>query len=236
MAEYTGTFETGVDGNNILTSDGGSANAWDDIEANGTTTLKYSNVQKYQTLAMQVVTDATPNTALVSWGESTLGTSITTIYGRLYLFLPSGHDQNVFVARGFGIGGALAWEIIILAAGNILLRDNTGASSATGAVNVSMNQWIRIEFKMVSSPTVGQLEAKLFNTADSSSPDETITSAANQNTLTRTDRVRFGVTVQGKASSTYYFDNILVNDTAYPGPVVTATANLAPVIYGRGAA
>jgi hypothetical protein len=218
MASYTGTFETGVDGNTVEIADAGSATPWDDraFDANGT--LTYSNVQKYQTLACQMVLSATPGGPFVAWDSSTLGSSLADLWGRVYMRHSGLPNTLHFWVRGFDTG-ARAWESYIDSSGFIHVRDNGGTDRGTGAVAISTGQWIRLEFHATNSTTAGFVEVKLFNSADSTTPSETITSTGSFSTLAKTDLMRFGEIAGGvNASRTVYMDNILVNDTGYPGP------------------
>ena len=96
-------------------------------------------------------------------------------------------------------------------------------------------QWVRIEYHLVHSTTVGQAEFKLFTSLESPSPVETLTTAADKNLLASADEIRYGVR-SGQSVVTYYYDDIVAGATSYPGPAVTpSVTNLAPVIYGRGA-
>ena len=223
MAEYTGTFETGVAGNTIATGDAGAATAWDSINLVGT--LQYSSVEKYGALSARQVSDGSGQASYLAWGSGTLGASLTTHYGRLYMFLPAGHADYFYPVRGFD-GGNRAFEILIWTDQKVHIRDQAGNDVGTGSVAFSTGQWVRMEWKVVSSATAGVIECKVFNDAASGTPSETITSTGSFSTRTKTDLLRF-LFADGHAavSSTYYFDNIVVNDTGYPGPFV-------PTLYG----
>jgi len=223
-----------VDGNTVQAADPGSANAWDDRTTDANSTLAYSSVQKYQTLSCQMVQSATPGVSYVAWTSATLGSSITDMWGRVYLYYSGLPNTQAVPVRGFDTG-ARAWEIIMDSSGFVIVRDQGGTARGTGAVPISTSQWIRIEFHATSSTTAGFIEAKLFNNADSASVSETITSSGSFSTLSKTDLIRIGEIAGTNASRTVYMDNIAVNDTGYPGPFVLPSGNLAPVIYGRGA-
>jgi hypothetical protein len=91
----------------------------------------------------------------------------------------------------------------------------------------------------VQSTTAGVIEGKLFLSADSLTVTETKTSTGSFSTGTETQRYRFGSVASNVPNLLVYIDNIMANDTGYPGPLfppVVSEQNLAPVIYGRGAA
>lgn len=234
MAEYTADFELGANGSAVLVADTGSATPWDNVTLAGSTAITYSNTHKYGTLAAKIVCDSTPNLGYLEWDSSTLGVgTLTTVYGRMYVYLPSGHDQLLLLYRGLNNAGTRAFETYLSATNRLLVRDNAGNTVGTSSASVSLNQWVRIEYKVVNSVGAGQHEVKLFNSAESSTPTETITGAGVFSTLTNTSYIRMGVVASGKASATYYFDNLLLNDTGYPGPAPGAPANtVTPVASG----
>ena len=225
MAEYTGTFETGVHGSTIQVADAGSANAWNDRSTDANSTLKYSNVQKYQTLACEMIHSATPSGCFVAWSSATLGSSLADLWGRIYMHWSGLPNTQSTPVRGFDTG-TRAWEFIISSSGLISVRDTGGTARGTGAVAIATGQWIRLEYHMTNSTTAGFMEVKLFNSADSETPSETITSTGSFSTLSKTDLLRMGELGGINASRTIYMDNILVNDTGYPGPFVVPSPAL----------
>lgn len=223
MAEYTGTFETGSDGNTIQVADAGSATAWNDRSFTADSTLKYSSTQAYDTLSAQMVFSATPDSCYVSWTSATFG-SLTELWGRTYFYYTNLPSVQSTCIRGFE-SGSRAWEIIIDSTGKVIVRDAGGTARGTGAVAINSPGWARIEFHVQNSSTVGFIEAKLFNNPDSATQTETITSSGSFSTGTITDEIRFGEMGGFNASNTVYMDNILINDTGYPGPAGGTTVN-----------
>lgn len=225
MAEYTGNFETGTNGNNIQTTDAGSLNAWDDRNFSADATLTYSNVEKYGNLSARMVFSATPNTAYVAWTNTTLGSSLTELWGRVYLFYAAWPATTGFWIRAFD-GGSRAWESYIDSTGKLVLRDSGGTQRAISTNAINAGAWVRIEFHVQNSSTAGFIEAKLFNDPDSATATETVTSTGSFSTLTKTDLIRIGENTGGNPSNTVYMDNILVNTTGYPGPLSTPSQTL----------
>lgn len=238
MAVYTATFETGVNGNSILTSDAGSANAWSEVQDPANVALTYSNTQAYQTLSGLVTCDATGAVGYVGWTTATIVPAFSgTHYGRMYFYFGSAlPSATVTPVRGFSTAGSRSWEFTISNTGVILGRDQGGTTRITFANTVSANSWFRLEWMIVQSTTAAVIEGKLFLSADSATPTETQTSSGSFSTLTETGRYRFGTIVGLVPNLVMYMDNINANDTGYPGPmVIPAPGNFAPVIYGRGA-
>lgn len=227
MAEYTGNFETGTAGNTVSAADAGSANAWNDKASGAGSTLTYSATQAYGTLSAQCILDAGGGESWVAWNSATIGTSLTEVWGRIYMYFTSLPTGGVaFWVRGFDTGSR-AWESYIDTLGHINVRDQGGTNRGVGTVAISTGQWIRLEYHVQNSTTAGLVEVKLFNSADSATASETITSTGSFSTLSRTDLLRTGASVQtGHVSNTVYIDNVLLNDTGYPGPYVPSVQTL----------
>lgn len=236
MTQVTADFELGTNGNNVETTDAGSATAWDTISRAGASTIKYSNAQSYGTLSAEFFSGA-GSSHWVEWNTS-LGT-VVNHFGRVYIWrdvLSSGSTH--YWASVLTTGGTLlCGRYAIDTAGKILLQPNAGGTT-TGTVTVALGQWVRLEYKMVNSVTVGLMEVQLFNSPDSSTPSETITSAADKNTRADTDTLRFGSEQPADASYTHRLDNIVAGATSYPGPIVQPGGlgdNPPMGILGRGA-
>lgn len=234
---YTGTFETGVNGAGVLSGDPGSATQWLEVNDPVNVTVTYSNIQAYQDLSCAITCDATGGPGFVGWTPATISPAYSgTHYGRIYGFFPSAPGALVFWVRGLE-SVSRAWELRITTGMLIELADNGGTQRGISTIAANTNAWFRVEWKVVQSTTAGVVEIKLFNDPDSVTPTETVTSTGSFSTLTTTDRLRFGSIATAVPNLLVYMDNIQSNDTDYPGPFSTVVAgNLAPVIYGRGAA
>lgn len=220
MAEVSADFELGTNGNNVLTTDAGSATAWNTRNvAAGTLTYDTTHVG-HGTLAAKIAPSGA-SACYVQW-DTAFGTQ-TEHYGRAYLYLttnPSAVPRGPI--RGYN-GATVAWGIHVNTNGTLQCGDSD--SSVSGSVAIGLNQLIRVEWHVVHSATVGIVEAKLFNSAESTTPSETITHSS-ANTLTQSDRIRFGVTDGGTAPAAFWIDDIIANATAYPGPVPSLTTFL----------
>jgi hypothetical protein len=233
MADSTADFEAGTDTNTITTGDPGSATAWDDVFIGSGNSVTYDSTYKFGTLAGKCASPGTPTSQTGLYWDSALGDP-TDHYGRAYLRFSPTLSEHRFVSFN---GNGLEIAFFIRSDGTIYLNDGTGIS-IDFATTITTNQWFRLEWHIVHSATVGQTEAKLFLNPDSSTATETDSTAANRNTGTDFVAVQFGLI--GGGGVTYegpvWFDNIVAAATNWPGSAVTPTGNLAPVIYGRGAA
>lgn len=225
MAQLTATFETGINGNNILATDSGSANAWDSMSVLGGNVATYDNTHPaHGSLGGKFDNTVAPASNSLAVWQASFGT-VTEHWGRVYIYItanPAATFRLVELRSG-GIGGAFACSVRVDSNGKIALADNT--ATTTGLTAISLNQPIRIEFHIIHSATIGQMEAKLFNTKDSTTVDDTITSAATHNTLASVDTIGFGLGGGGSAGP-IWMDDIVANALSYPGPAVVSVTTV----------
>lgn len=220
MAQLTAGFETGVNGNTLSIADGGDATAFDFVNAVGTVAYDNTHV-KNGTLAAKIIAGASGT----GFGWTTAFGTQTVHYGRIYSWLSSAVNPTSNAFAHFVSGATRAARLDFqLVSGNIRIRliDNPATGDLTGSVNVTRDTWVRIEWHVIHSATVGQIEVKLFNNPDSSTPDETITSPASWNTLASVNGAQFG-SYSGASGITLWMDAVVANATSYPGPIVTAS-------------
>ncbi len=206
------TLDQGVDGNNVATSDPGSPDSFDAIDPTPPT---YTNVQFHSSpLSMRWVTLTTVQRCLFTG----LGSILTDVYARAYIFLPSLPSDNNFYPIAFRTSADATCSIIrVLAAGTIQARTAANNDAvASGSVAMSTNQWVRLEARM--NVYVGQLEWWLFNNADSAVVTETKKTPIGAGNVfgANVDRVAFGTNTAAVAAGiTVYFDDLAVNTTGF---------------------
>lgn len=217
MTQVTAGFEGGTNGNNVLAADPGDATAWDSVTGAGpTTNLKYDNTHVLNgTLSCLVAGSASDRYA--EWSTA-LGT-VTDHYGRIYLYMTA-NPGNVSPIIWVGSGATQVARMLVNSSGSVRFDSADTNNVLVTTAAVSLNQWIRIEWHIVHSATVGQLELKLFNTASASVPTETDTSPANLNTGASANDIRFGIPEAGFSFSALWMDAIVAGATSYPGPIV----------------
>jgi hypothetical protein len=100
------------------------------------------------------------------------------------------------------------------------LINSAGALVGTSTTTAPQNQWVRLEMMVFSSATVGQIELRIFLNPHSTTPDETVTTAANINTRGgNIGAAVFGIDV-ATSNLSMYMDNLLVADAGYAPPDV----------------
>jgi hypothetical protein len=223
VAEYTADFEAGVNGATITTGAGeASATAWNVVA--GSPTYSVTHVA-HGSLASSFAS----NNEYLRWTKAFSADH----YGRFYLYatsIPSSSQAVVKIEAQTGTNPNNRIEIHN--DGIVYIRDNTGGT-VSGSVQIATNQWIRIEYHFVASTTVGLLEVRLFNSAESTTPSDTI-SPGNVNTGNESPtELYIGTEEFGPWGSTIWFDDIVANATSWVGPVAVAPANtVAPVASG----
>lgn len=216
MTQCTADFETGVNGATISAADPGSATAWNAVLGAGGA-IAYDNAHPaFGALGGRMVFSGAGATWL-KWAAA-LGT-VTEMYGRAYLYLTGNPPSNQpVICPGTSDTNPCA-RIDVNANGTLKIVDSfAGAHNIDGAVPITLNQQVRIEWHLICSTTVGFWEAKLFNSAQSLVPSEVLTSPATWNTQPNCTQFMLGYGFAGVALTTYW-DNIIAGANAYPGPV-----------------
>lgn len=219
VATLTAAFNQGTNGNTIATSDTGNENAWDVVTVGAGGTLIYDNTH-INTGSLAVKAQTAGATVILRWSTS-FGTQ-SEHWGRVYLFFTANPAASVSFMRNLS-GASLASQIAINAAGKIQVFDS--ATNTLSTNSISTGQLIRIEWHILHSATVGVVEAKLFNTASSTTATETIT-LSSANTLTSSNVISFG-NAGANTAGPFWMDDIQSNITNYPGPLV----NYAPGFF-----
>jgi len=118
---------------------------------------------------------------------------------------------------------ANACQIRITAAGKVQLLDQGGAQAGITTNSVNASGLFRLEWHIVHSTTVGQMEVKLFNSPASTTATETVTTAANRNLLASADTVNIGLVGGSGVTQTLWHDELVAGATSYPGPAGAAS-------------
>lgn len=230
MTEVTANFETGVNGNNITTGDAGSATAWNAVTLTAAGTATYDNAHVNSGALAFKTTSPTSGCAFLQWSSSAIGTITTTTFGRFYVYLagyPSGNIDLWALVKADGSGACCRFRMSN--AGVLLMLNAASGTIATFATTIPTNQWIRIEWRVIPSITVGEFEGKLWTTADSNgTPTET------QTTTAQVLAANYGIARHGTGAANVVYttglwmDDIVVAATSYPGPVVVAAQVMLP--------
>jgi hypothetical protein len=217
---WTNDLEAGSAGTTLATTPG----AFTTITTGASVTFDYSATQAHGgALAARIVQPATP---AITFGEAS-GFGIAggvDVFARGYFFFPAlpAADAQLFIFRT--AAAANSARLRIASTGFISALNAAGNGTGTaGTVQVATNQWVRIEFRVNASTTVGQVEWWLYNNAESLTASDTA-SATAQVLGADTDALRVGTGSASPASFTFYFDDLAASTTGPIGPVATSAA------------
>lgn len=211
-------FEGGANGATIATSDAGSGDPWNvvSIGAGGALTYDTTHVKTGSTKAGKVVMPASAVQIVSGWNA--LGSLTVSTYFRAYLYLTA--YPASFNTRFFRCYNAALFDCAHLGFGSpggpnpgaLMAFNAAGAQIAgsVGAVQIPLNQLVRVEWRVKASTTVGEIEWWLFKDPVSSTPDETklVTGQVLAANLDRTDY--FGVGPD-QPSYTFWMDDIAIS-------------------------
>jgi hypothetical protein len=211
--------EGGTSGTTVTTSNSGgsSGNAFDVVNVGpGATGTFDSTEAAHGGLSYAFATGPTAALARVQWTTS-MGTQ-TQVWYRAYLYFNSDPAATVRVVNQ-DQGVTACAVIVVLPTGKLQIRTGTaGAQTLTTTNTIPLHQWFRIEGYPIGSPSAGQVQLKLFKSADSTTPDETDTSAPTINTNGAMNTYNFGVSTYTANVAEYWEDDIGVSNVGYLGP------------------
>lgn len=230
------TFEGGTNGVAIDTGNAGGASgdAFQGVTEGDPQSPFFSNVQARGTLSCRYTYTSTPvGPHFVSW--TGLGSLTTAVYLRTYIYLPSLPSDNNFYPIGIRTNADASSAIIrILADGTIQGRDAGNSGISSGTIPIATGQWTRLEVRVISSTTVGELEWRLYNSADSVSITDT-QNATGAVLGADTSRTNFGQTTANPAQPfTVYFDDLRVSTTGWIGPTAVGQTLLPDADVAEG--
>ncbi|HEY2455599.1 MAG TPA: hypothetical protein VGI71_23890 [Scandinavium sp.] len=221
------TFEGGTDSTALTAGSSGntggaSGSFFNIITTNPGANVAFSNNHPSRTpLSAKFTTDATGELSFVAWSGQ-LGGSITQIFFRIYAFFPSLPSSTQTLFQPTVSAGGQCARLNLSSIGILTFTDAANTVQITATTPIATGKWIRIAGYVTGSATTGQLEFKLFNTADSQTADDTKTSVATLNTTGPIAVVRFGVCAVAVASALFFLDDLGVSDTGYLGPSLDA--------------
>lgn len=223
--------EGGSDETTVTTgnSGGASGNAWDNVNlGTGPGSIVFDSALASEgSFSYRFDQPGTHTVFGVYWSDNggSIGAGLVTeVWGRFYHYRTTHTTDSDQVLRiNDGAGTRLAIILPgITADQKLYVGTPIGGGQTGGVVNIAVNQWVRYEFHFIKDNTVGMIEAKLFNSANSTIADDTVT-RANFDTDTGVAGIRtqFGFGVANTLGlNTMWLDGIQVNGTGYPGPAV----------------
>lgn len=225
MPTVTWSAEGGANGTGITAgnSGGASGTAFDSVSLGAGATAVYDNAQAHNgALAAKLATGGSAADCSLNWSGA-IGTQ-TQVFYRAHLWMSANPASNHRLLDAYdSVSGQLCFAVYLTTTGKLMSVNTAGSTIQTTTNSVNLSAFSRIEVMVIGSATVGQVEIKLYNSADSSTPTETLTSAANQNTRGSMDNYRFGAAGDPlPASRTLWLDDLGISTTGYLGPTASA--------------
>lgn len=219
----TNSFEGGSDEVDIsaANSGGASGTAFTTVVKDASNNVKYDTARAAHGTVSCRINVATANRAAVDYDNPVIGT-VTELWGRLYYYNTAIPSVGIRLASIHNSAGTRQASIEVPSNGKLRVADSASVSDDTVA-NIPLNQWIRIEFHVLHSATVGQIEAKLY-TLDNTSPitDGTVSSPATRNTGTNSEEAVFGNSNFNAQTLEFWIDDLQINTDGWPGPYGSA--------------
>lgn len=205
----------------------GTDRAFDAVSIGATSTLTSSSANPAHGSLGCLISASSVESAYMQW-DTSLGTT-TQFWTRFYCYFPALPTGAVRLFQALNAGAAAA-SVQMGTSGKLSIIDASNLTTNTGTQVIAIAQQIRIEIMMTISATVGQVEVKLYHSADSSSVTATLTSAATLNLGPQATQYRYGrASSSTAATGTFYMDDFELNDVGYPGPLAVASGTGASI-------
>jgi len=195
---------------------------FDTIVQNTGSSITYDTTHAHSGSQSCLVSTSSAVTCYGMWTSSGSLTQGTQLWFRAYFYRTTNPTSTHSVVE-LTVSGTRCADVTSNSTGTLSMRDANGNTIFTTTNTVPLNQWFRIEGYVVSNASAGQVELKLFSSADSSSPTETKTSAATVNTTGGSiNQARFGIASGGVAGVSWWMDDVAMSVNGYigPGPVL----------------
>lgn len=234
MTSITNNAEGGSDGTATTTgnSGGSSGTAWDVVQRGASATNEFDSAQAANgSLSYLIATAGTSTTAYNRWTTAlttAFGGSLTTHYGRFY-FRVAALPAATRVLVEFTDSGVTATRatFAMLTSGAIRLRNAAGGTVVTFTNLCSVDTWYRVEYR-VDGSTTGAYEMHLYAANSVSAIEDIVGGTSNFGGTI--GAVQYGYVSNVASAPNLWLDGIEVNNSALPGPEVSAVS-VSPADY-----
>lgn len=220
--EYENTAEGGTDETTVsaANSGGASGNAFSTVDKHADATLVFDTQRAaHGSYSFRITTGGvTAAYARMRWNF----VSKSEIYVRFYLYFVNFTGSTTRIGVPVGGTGNLC-SIRLLNDGKLALYDNSGSGGTRRYEStnpIPLNQWVRVEARLVFSNTVGHMEAKYFS-GHGTTPIQTI---GNMTDNWDTGAAATGFVIgldNALLNAEFWTDEVKVRDDAYIGPATT---------------
>ena len=194
-------------------SGGASGLAFDKVVTTGGARLVYDNTYTRGVGLSARHTAGPGGNSYYEWNRA-LG-SPSVWYGRVYVRLAGLPSGDIRLVRAQG-GEDLELVIEVTRGGTVRVRDSANRIIATSIQPIELGAWVRLEWKV--DHATGQIEVRVFNSPNLTTPSETLVTAAGQSIGSHPDRVQIGRSGSQSFSSDFWTDDPSLSITGFVGP------------------
>jgi len=214
-------YEGGTNGTAVsaANSGGASGNAFTSVDG---TLADYHAAIARGSLSVRIAQTATPASSRMYWAS--LGNIAgSNVYFRAYLYVPANPATNLNWFEWRTSTPTRSAAVFIRTGGTLRITDDALASLVETTSTIALNQWIRVEFRILPSTTAGEVELRLYNDPDSTTATDTKVATGLTTLAATVDALRFGHT-SAPANFVNYFDEVAVSTSGWIGPTAGAAA------------
>lgn len=210
-------LEGGTSGSQVLTTDTGSGDPFTASQTVAGGVPTYDSTFARGKLSCRV---REPGAGMgpISVALGGFGSLTVDVFFRAYQYV-SAWTAGLFLVMGQGYTAALANCAAIgfnPADGRLVIFDGSGAATIAGAVALPASRWLRLEWRIKPSATVGEIEYRAYD-GDSVVPlDSTLTTGLVLGA--NIDRMDFGNLGSSEANYTNWLDDFAVSAVDWIGP------------------
>lgn len=216
------TFQTGLADETAITvansDDGGAGDAFTSIVTSGSATMVYDDDRApiQGTLSLRCDSANAANFTGVEWAESAHG-EVTEQYGRVYIYRTAVPTDTQYLCR-FESGAEVCALIGFYLDGNLYTYLVGFSSPAGPAEDLLLNEWVRIEWHLISHPTTGSIHVKQFQ-GNSTTPYSDY-NRTNVNTGTNFHTFTCGQGASSDGNPPFWISHLAVAADDWLGPAV----------------
>ncbi len=223
MSQLVSSANGGTSGTTVSTSNSGGASgdALNAVTIGTSATCVFDDTQAVAGgLAYKHATSGTSAAVIQEW-TGAIG-SWSRIYGRIYYrFTSLSLSLDVFRARTAALS-AIARVDVAATSGFFRLRNGSNTVVGTSSTALAVNTWYRFEFDF--RPGTSVTNTVVLYQGHSTTPLETMAVSSSYSSGTDVGQFHWG-NLFGQANvGNRWFDEILIDDTGYPGPVLKTLA------------
>ncbi len=213
------SFSGGSDGTIITTANSGGASGDSFGSTNGSPKFESDNATGWRSPMTCLLTASTSD--IIRWpGIALAGRDI---WIREYIYFTANPSSSAtFININSQSAGTSSMVVVVDTNGKIAVNDTTGAQVGLTTTSITLNGWVRVEAYCHTGTTTGngEFELRLYNTADSLTPTETISASSLNFSTTLPDRISWTF---HSGATTYQADDLAVSDTGWNGPASAST-------------